>query len=66
VEKVARWCIDVAAEGGDFSFGWETSVVGILHILAAAHNIQDDTPPQNVVAMFEAAKRYGKYPILIK
>ncbi|MCL5986446.1 MAG: uroporphyrinogen decarboxylase [Actinobacteria bacterium] len=36
------------------------------YILAAAHNIQDDTPPQNVIAMLETAKSYGKYPITIE
>jgi uroporphyrinogen decarboxylase len=35
------------------------------YILAAAHNIQDDTPPQNVIAMFEIAKNYGRYPISV-
>lgn len=30
------------------------------YIFAAAHNIQEDVPPQNIVYMFEAAKKYGK------
>jgi uroporphyrinogen decarboxylase len=33
------------------------------YILAPAHNIQDDVPPENVIAMFEAAHQYGQYPI---
>ncbi len=33
------------------------------YILAPAHNIQDDVPPENIVAMFEAAHQYGQYPI---
>jgi len=33
------------------------------YILAAAHNIQADTPPQNIIAMFEAASEYGRYPL---
>lgn len=33
------------------------------YILAPAHNIQDDVPPENVVVMFEAAHQYGQYPI---
>ena len=33
------------------------------YILAAAHNIQADTPPENVIAMFKAAQKYGCYPI---
>lgn len=33
------------------------------YILGAAHNIQVDVPPQNIVAMFEAAHKFGTYPI---
>ncbi len=33
------------------------------YILAASHNIQDDTPPENVVAMYEAGLEYGWYPL---
>jgi len=33
------------------------------YILAGAHNIQADTPAENIYAMFEAAKTYGVYPI---
>jgi len=33
------------------------------YILAPSHNIEPDTPPENIVAMYEAAKEYGKYPI---
>ena len=33
------------------------------YIFAPAHNIQDDVPPENVIAMFESALRYGRYPI---
>jgi len=31
------------------------------YILAAVHNIQDDVKPENIVAMFEATKEFGKY-----
>ena len=31
------------------------------YILAAVHNIQDDVKPENIVAMFEAAKEFGNY-----
>ncbi len=31
------------------------------YVLAPSHNIQGDTPPENVVAMFEAALEYGRY-----
>ena len=33
------------------------------YILAASHNIQDDTPPKNIIAMYEAGIEYGKYPL---
>jgi uroporphyrinogen decarboxylase len=33
------------------------------YICAPAHNIQDDVPPENVIAMFESALQYGHYPI---
>ena len=34
------------------------------YIFAAAHNIQADVPPENMVAMFKAANNWGRYPIL--
>jgi len=34
------------------------------YFLAAVHNILSDVPPENIVAMFDAGKKYGKYPIL--
>ncbi|MHA1604193.1 MAG: uroporphyrinogen decarboxylase family protein [Candidatus Freyarchaeota archaeon] len=33
------------------------------YIFAPSHNIQPDTPPQNVVAMLEAGVEHGKYPL---
>jgi uroporphyrinogen decarboxylase len=32
-------------------------------ILAPAHNIQPEVPTENILAFYEAAKRYGAYPI---
>lgn len=32
------------------------------YVFAPGHNIQSDTPPENIVAMFEAAKKYRIYP----
>ena len=29
------------------------------YIFAAAHNIQEDVPPENVVYMFQAARKFG-------
>lgn len=33
------------------------------YILSPAHNVQADVHPQNVVAMCQAAQKYGRYPI---
>ena len=33
------------------------------YILTAVHNIQAGVPPENIVMMYDAAKKYGKYPI---
>jgi uroporphyrinogen decarboxylase len=33
------------------------------YVLAAVHNIQPNVPPENIVAMFEAAWKLGIYPI---
>jgi uroporphyrinogen decarboxylase len=33
------------------------------YVLAAVHNIQPNVPPQNILAMFEAAHQYGRYPL---
>ncbi|MGQ9667590.1 MAG: uroporphyrinogen decarboxylase family protein [Anaerolineae bacterium] len=33
------------------------------YILAPCHNISFDVPPANVVALFDAAQRYGIYPL---
>jgi uroporphyrinogen decarboxylase len=30
-------------------------------VLGTVHNIQPEVPPQNIVAMFEAAREYGRY-----
>ncbi|GAI92021.1 unnamed protein product, partial [marine sediment metagenome] len=33
------------------------------YILAPAHNIEEDTPVENLIAMYDSAKGYGRYPI---
>jgi len=33
------------------------------YVFAPIHDIQPDVPPENVVAMYDAALRYGQYPI---
>ena len=34
-------------------------------ILAPAHALQDDTPPENIVALYRAGKEFGRYPIRV-
>jgi uroporphyrinogen decarboxylase len=46
-EEVRRRIGDLAPGGG--------------YVFAAVHNIQPDVPPENIVAMVEAWKEYGKY-----
>jgi uroporphyrinogen decarboxylase len=33
------------------------------YVFAAIHNIQPQVPPENIVALFETARRFGMYPI---
>ncbi|GAH35078.1 unnamed protein product, partial [marine sediment metagenome] len=33
------------------------------YILCAAHNIQDDVPPENVIALYKAVEKWGNYPL---
>jgi uroporphyrinogen decarboxylase len=33
------------------------------YVIASCHNIQREVPPENVIAMIEAAAEYGQYPI---
>jgi uroporphyrinogen decarboxylase len=33
------------------------------YVLASVHNMQADIPPENIIAMIEAASQYGQYPI---
>jgi uroporphyrinogen decarboxylase len=49
VEEVKRRIHDLAP-GGGFVFG-------------SVHNIQANVPPENIVAMFDAAREFGGYPI---
>jgi uroporphyrinogen decarboxylase len=50
VRAFVRHTIDELAPGGGY-------------ILAGVHNLQPDVPPENIVAMYEEAVQYGKYPI---
>jgi uroporphyrinogen decarboxylase len=33
------------------------------YILGSSHNIEPDTPTENIIALFEAAQEYGRYPL---
>jgi uroporphyrinogen decarboxylase len=33
------------------------------YVLTAVHNIQPDVPAENIVAMYDAAREFGRYPI---
>lgn len=33
------------------------------YVLAPSNHLQPDVPPENVVALFQAARKYGKYPL---
>ena len=50
IKEEVRLRIKQLAPGGGF-------------ILAPCHALQDDTPPENIVAMYQAGKEYGRYPI---
>jgi len=49
IEEHVRKNISIFASNGGFVF-------------ATVHNITADVPPENIVAVFRAAKRYGLYP----
>jgi uroporphyrinogen decarboxylase len=34
------------------------------YVVCSVHNIQPEVPPENVVAMFDAAHDLGQYPLL--
>jgi uroporphyrinogen decarboxylase len=48
IKREVKQCIDALAPGGGF-------------ILAPAHNIQADTPIENIITLFETARKYGRY-----
>jgi uroporphyrinogen decarboxylase len=48
VKKMVRYAADNAKEGGGYIF-------------CTSHNIQADTPFENVVALFESYHEYGAY-----
>lgn len=48
VEKEAQRMIKILGAGGGYLF-------------TSCHSIQPDVPPENIVALFSAAKKYGRY-----
>jgi len=50
VQNEVRKIIQTLAPGGGF-------------VLASVHNLQPDIPPENIIAMFDAALKYGAYPL---
>ena len=50
VHAQVKECIDLAAKGGGYCLGSD-------------HSIHDDVPNENVFAIHEAGRKYGKYPI---
>lgn len=49
---MVRECIRVAAPGGGYCLGSD-------------HSVHDDIPNENVFALYEAGRRYGRYPICL-
>ena len=50
VRGEVRRVIEALGEGGGY-------------MLAAVHTIMDEDPPENMLAMVEAAREYGRYPL---
>ncbi len=50
-EEVRQRIHDLASGGG--------------YILAPSHNLQADVPPENIVALRDAVREYGRYPIWV-
>ena len=50
VERMARWCIDAAGEGGGY-------------VLSTGDQVGRDTPEENLCKLVEVARKYGKYPL---
>lgn len=52
VRREVKECIRIAAPGGGY-------------ILASDHSVHDDIPNENIFALYEAGREFGKYPICI-
>jgi len=50
VRQEVKRVIDILGEGGGY-------------MLASVHTIMNEVPPENVLAMVDAAQEFGKYPL---
>jgi len=50
-QEVERRISDLAEGGG--------------YVVAPVHNIQGDVPAENVVAMYQSARQFGRYPLKV-
>jgi uroporphyrinogen decarboxylase len=50
-QEVERRITDLGANGG--------------YVVAPVHNIQGDVPAENVVAMYQSARQFGRYPLKV-
>jgi len=50
VRQEVRRVIDLLGPGGGY-------------LLASVHTIMDEVPPENILAMVDAAVEYGRYPL---
>jgi len=60
--RVLPWATPAAVEA-DVRRKLRVLAPGGGYVFAPVHDIQHDVPPENVVAMYDAALRYGRYPI---
>jgi uroporphyrinogen decarboxylase len=49
-QEVRRRILDLGPKGG--------------YVVAPVHNIQGDVPAENVVAMYQSARQFGRYPLI--
>ena len=50
VEAMAKWCIDVAGEGGGY-------------VLSTGDQVGRDTPEENIFRLVQFCRKYGRYPL---
>jgi uroporphyrinogen decarboxylase len=60
--RVLPWATPAGVQA-DVQRVLKTFAPGGGYIFAPIHDIQADVPPENIVAMYDAALRYGRYPM---